>query len=92
MSPLSRVVIDGVVYFLLVEYVSNQDVRPKGIASFDLLREEWRPILRGPVSILAKNIYDNLSLAALNGSLVLVHCTPFVSMDLWFLMDFEKGF
>ena len=55
MSPLSTVAIDGVVYFLLDEHVSNQDVRPKGIASFDLLTEEWRAILRGPVSILAKN-------------------------------------
>jgi F-box interacting protein len=91
MSPLSRVAIDGVVYFLLDEYVSNQDVRPKGIASFDLLTEEWRAILRGPVSILAKNSYGNLSLAALNGSLVLVDCTSHVSIDLWFLMDIEKG-
>jgi hypothetical protein len=49
MSPLSRVAIDGVVYFLLDEYVSSQDVRQKGIASFDLLTEEWRSILRGPV-------------------------------------------
>ena len=89
MSPLSTVAIDGVVYFLLDEYVSNQDVRPKGIASFDLLTEEWRSIRRGPISIPA--YYSNLSLAALNGSLVLVDCTSHVSMDLWFLMDFEKG-
>ncbi|KAG0542070.1 hypothetical protein BDA96_02G071500 [Sorghum bicolor] len=91
MSPLSRVAIDGIVYFLLDEYVSSRDVRPKGIASFDLLTEEWRAILRGPVSILAKGRYGDLSLAALNGSLVLVHSRPYVSMDLWFLMDFEKG-
>jgi hypothetical protein len=75
--------------YLLYEYVSNQDVRPKGIASFDLLTEEWRSIRRGPISIPA--YYSNLSLAALNGSLVLVDCTSHVSMDLWFLMDFEKG-
>ncbi|XP_066398777.1 F-box protein At3g07870-like [Miscanthus floridulus] len=89
MRPLSRAVVDGVVYFLLDEYVSNQDVQPQGIASFDLLTEEWRSIRRGPISIPA--YYSNLSLAALNGSLVLVDCTSHVSMDLWFLMDFEKG-
>jgi F-box interacting protein len=89
MRPLRRAAVDGVVYFLLYEYVSNQDVRPKGIASFDLLTEEWRSIRRGPISIPA--YYSNLSLAALNGSLVLVDCTSHVSMDLWFLMDFEKG-
>jgi len=64
-SPMSRAVVDGVVYFLLDEDLINRNVRPKGIASFDLLREESRPILRGHVSILAKNIYDNLSLAAI---------------------------
>ena len=46
MSPLSTVAIDGVVYFLLDEYVSTQDVRPKGIASFDILTEEWRAVSR----------------------------------------------
>jgi len=38
-----------------------------------------------------KNRYGNLSLAAINGSLVFVHYRPYVSMDMWFLMDFEKG-
>jgi len=47
MSPMSRVVVDGVVYFLLDEDVIHRHVRPKGIASFDLLTEEWRSILRG---------------------------------------------
>jgi F-box interacting protein len=89
MSPMSRVVIDGVVYFLLDEDLINQNVRPKGIASFDLLTEEWRSILQVPVSIPA--YYSNLSLAALDGSLVLVHCMLHVSMDLWFLVDFEKS-
>ncbi|KAJ1275026.1 hypothetical protein BS78_05G105400 [Paspalum vaginatum] len=78
----SRVVVDGVAYFFLDEDFANHHVELRGIASFDLLTEEWRVILQGPVS----NYF-----AALNGSLVVVHPTLNGSMDLWFLMDFESG-
>ncbi|WVZ53597.1 hypothetical protein U9M48_004515 [Paspalum notatum var. saurae] len=90
----SRVVVDGIAYFFLDEDFANQHVEPRGIASFDLLTEEWRVTLQGPVSNVVDSNYvyfDNMSLAALNGSLVVVHPTPNGSMDLWFLMDFERG-
>ncbi|OEL21157.1 hypothetical protein BAE44_0017824 [Dichanthelium oligosanthes] len=96
MRPLSRVAVDGIVYFFLDQDIDvvGQDVRPKGIASFDLLTEEWRTILQGPVPIQIEEDpadYANLSLTTLYGSLVLVHCILNAKMDLWFLMEFEKG-
>ncbi|CAL5079009.1 unnamed protein product [Urochloa decumbens] len=93
MHPLSKVAIDGAVYFFLLDEVVNvavQDARPKRVASFDLLAEEWRPLLQGPIPIAAAD-YNNLSLVALCGSLVLAHRVLNAKMDLWFLMDFEKG-
>jgi hypothetical protein len=96
MRRLSKVAVDGIVYFFLNEDtdVAGQDVRPKRIASFDILTEDWRVILQGPVPITVEEDdadYANLSLVALSGSLVLVHRILNSKMDLWFLMDFDKG-
>ncbi|OEL21156.1 hypothetical protein BAE44_0017827 [Dichanthelium oligosanthes] len=91
MRTYSRVVIDAIVYFFLDE---NQDVGPRSIASFDLSTEEWRVTIRGPVNNFVGDElvdYDNLSLATLSGSLVVVHRNLDASMDLWFLMDFDNG-
>ncbi|CAN6165470.1 unnamed protein product [Urochloa humidicola] len=91
LHPCYRETINGVVYFLSCELVLDQDVMPLRIASFDLDTEEWRAILLAPLNLLTIPI-DNLSVASLNGCLVVIHyiqqCS---SMDLWFLMDFEKG-
>ncbi|CAN6203312.1 unnamed protein product [Urochloa humidicola] len=94
-SPLwhrsSRVTIKGIVYFLSRELVMDQGVVPLRIASFDLETEEWRAILRAPLNRQTIPMLY-LSVASLNGCLVVIHyiqqCS---SMDLWFLMDFEKG-
>ncbi|CAL5079006.1 unnamed protein product [Urochloa decumbens] len=96
MHPLSRVAVAGAVYFFLDEDidVAGQDARPKRVACFDLLTEEWRLILQGPVPIAVEEDqadYANLSLTALSGFLVLVHRILNAKMDLWFLMDFEKS-
>ncbi|CAL5089195.1 unnamed protein product [Urochloa decumbens] len=97
-------VIDSIVYFFSSEFVEGQDVMPDRIASFDLETEEWRPTMRGPVSsssTLAAGDVDGdpinhldwgeFSLAAMNGGLVVTHRKIASSMDLWFLMDSEKG-
>jgi F-box interacting protein len=79
------VVIGGVVYFL--------SYMPDCITSFDLETEDWREDLRGPLSgLMAINLYwfHNLSLATLSGCLVVVHDTC-ASVDLWFLVDCERG-
>ncbi|RCV09990.1 hypothetical protein SETIT_2G075500v2 [Setaria italica] len=93
--------IDGVVYFFSSEFIQGQDVMPDRIASFDLETEEWRPTIRGPVSSsLADDVgghpinhldWGEFSLAAMNGCLVMTHRVFSSSMDLWFLMDVEKG-
>ncbi|OEL21155.1 putative receptor-like protein kinase [Dichanthelium oligosanthes] len=94
MFSLRRVVVDGIVYFLLDDNVVDHDVWPSGIVSFDILTEEWRVTLRGPVNNIVQDDlvdYVNLSLVALNGFLVVVQHNLNASMDLWFLMDFERG-
>jgi hypothetical protein len=93
--------IDQMVYFFSSEFVQGQDVMPDRIASFDLGTEQWRPTIRGPVSSsLADDVgghpinhldWGEFSLAAMNGSLVMTHRVFPSSMDLWFLMDEEKG-
>ncbi|CAL5079062.1 unnamed protein product [Urochloa decumbens] len=93
-------VVGSIVYFFSSEFVQGQDVMPDRIASFDLETEEWRPTMRGPVSsisTLAADIpinhldWGEFSLAAMNGGLVMTHRKIASSMDLWFLMDSEKG-
>uniref|UniRef100_A0A0A9FDM9 F-box associated domain-containing protein n=1 Tax=Arundo donax TaxID=35708 RepID=A0A0A9FDM9_ARUDO len=105
-SETDIVVIGGVAYFLTADafvaaVVGNQAFERGCIASFDLEMEEWRPTIKGPQSIFLHNavdMHDNhdkpnqkqFTLAILNGSLVMVHgLAPY--MDLWFLVDFEKG-
>ncbi|TVU41355.1 hypothetical protein EJB05_14863, partial [Eragrostis curvula] len=95
-------VINGIVYFLSDEHVHDQDAGPDRIASFDLQTQEWRPSLRGPLSSLLNGTDEDYThdtyfdwydykLASLSGRLVLVHCTPMPSTDLWVLMDAQKG-
>ncbi|VAI20429.1 unnamed protein product [Triticum turgidum subsp. durum] len=99
------VVVDGVVYFLMDFHYTYFEtgvitIEPGSIASFNLEAEEWG-VLPGPGQV-KRFVQENkkysysqlelqLSLAELNGCLVLVHNIHKVSMDLWFLTDFEKG-
>ncbi|KAL6595047.1 hypothetical protein ACP70R_048150 [Stipagrostis hirtigluma subsp. patula] len=77
-------------------------VEPGSIASFNLEIEQWMTILPGPAplrSFLLDNIgdyscrdlYMQLSLSHLQGCLVTVHNNHNISLDLWFLTDFENG-
>ncbi|TVU38156.1 hypothetical protein EJB05_11510, partial [Eragrostis curvula] len=64
----------------------------ESIVMFDLATEEWRPsIVRGPlVDSCRQN--GTVALFRLNGLLVLQHQkAQGCSMDLWFLMDVDKG-
>ncbi|CAL5089140.1 unnamed protein product [Urochloa decumbens] len=98
LSFLHSVVINGKVYFLTDLQVHNEQDQ---IAYFDLETEKWSPSIMGPLSSVANNGDDdglpnnhidclNLSLAELNGCLVVVCRTVSSSLDLWFLKDFEK--
>ncbi|CAN6171274.1 unnamed protein product [Urochloa humidicola] len=89
----NRVTINAIVYFLSHKVVMDQGEGRLCIASFDLETEEWRAILRGPLTLNALEIpITGLSLASLNDSLVVIrYIQESSSMDLWFLMDFEKG-
>lgn len=76
-------------------------VVPGSITSFNLETEEWMGTLPGPAPVLKfiqestefsyMDLNMQLSLAELNGFLVTVHNVHYVSMDLWFLIDIEKG-
>ncbi|TVU03296.1 hypothetical protein EJB05_51168, partial [Eragrostis curvula] len=86
-SPVSmicyeNVAVNGTVYFL------GQDSPLDDIASFDLEREEWTLGLRGPHYQQLRS--NELSMAAVNGSLVLVRYLS-CYVELWFLVDFERG-
>ncbi|KAL6639653.1 hypothetical protein ACP70R_023383 [Stipagrostis hirtigluma subsp. patula] len=90
-DPWTSVVMDGTVYILSYE--------PDHIASFDLLTEDWRQPLRGPLSYLWDDnaeVWKNnghwfkFSMVTLSGCLVVVHAER-AYMDLWFLTDFKKG-
>uniref|UniRef100_A0A0A9D9M3 F-box associated domain-containing protein n=1 Tax=Arundo donax TaxID=35708 RepID=A0A0A9D9M3_ARUDO len=88
-SKMGSVIIDGVAYFLidgafLAAVVGTQAFERDCIASFDLETEQWRPNIKGPQSIFLHNAVDvhnnhhmpnrkQLTLANLNGSLVMVH-------------------
>ena len=94
------VVVNGIVYFFYDGQDRAQDPALDGIASFDLGIEEWRASRRGPLSSIMVDaavwpdfrlFADELTMAALNGCLVVVHRYSVFSMDLWFLMDFERG-
>ncbi|CAM0905597.1 unnamed protein product [Alopecurus aequalis] len=100
-NKITSVVIDGVVYYLFGFY----DPRYKySITPFNLETEEWMPTLSSPESVSSyykgsnkitiswsPEAVEHLSITNLNGFLVLVHVIHQISMDLWFLMDFEKG-
>ncbi|KAL6845677.1 hypothetical protein ACP4OV_024500 [Aristida adscensionis] len=102
-----RATINGIVYLFLDEdYPGEDDVMQKRIASFDLETEEWRAVLQGPMirlvhdlaALIANHSFtDVVSLAVLNGSLVVVHRAsstmdgPWSRVDLWFLIDFEQS-
>ncbi|TVU41352.1 hypothetical protein EJB05_14859 [Eragrostis curvula] len=98
----TRVVIGGVVYFLTVDayfaVLNSRGTEQSWIVSFDLEAEEWRPSIKGPSSLVEDERLNGyrgssskqLTLANLNSFLVIVHGpTPY--MDLWFLMDSDKG-
>ncbi|CAL5066570.1 unnamed protein product [Urochloa decumbens] len=99
----TRVVIGGVAYFLSVAAYSSimnpRSIKQQGwVVRFDLEAEEWRPDIRGPNSLVSGDLFDGhrdpssevITLANLNGSLVIsLGSTRY--MDLWFLMDSEKG-
>ncbi|CAN6184324.1 unnamed protein product [Urochloa humidicola] len=102
---LHMAVLGGVVYFLFCVYYDKHvvvpDVEHDSIVMFDLAKEEWRPTtIRGPLSthlVDAKLIYDHrlkkcLQLAKLDGCLAMVHHDDqYYSMDLWFLVEMNKG-
>ncbi|TVU41353.1 hypothetical protein EJB05_14860 [Eragrostis curvula] len=95
----ASVVIHGVVYFLSKSAYSRSrgsSEKQDWIVPFDLDTERWRPSIRGPQILTSINessnglVQENLSLTNLNGSLVIVDL-PSPSMDLWYLLDFDKG-
>ncbi|KAG0528820.1 hypothetical protein BDA96_05G045900 [Sorghum bicolor] len=82
--------VNGAVYF----FFDYDLMEPTSLATFDLDTEKWMPTLRGPEPLRsAKFGYERvLSLANLNGSLVLVDKDFGVSnFDLWFLVDHKRG-
>lgn len=97
--------LDGVVYFLMNFYPTYCNtgvltIEPGSIASFNLETEEWG-VLPGPEQV-QRFVQENddygyseldlqLSLAELDGCLVMVQNIHYKSMDLWFLTDSEKG-
>lgn len=100
------VVVDGVVYFLMDFFSTNLRtdmiaIEPGSIASFNLETEDWMDVLRGPEPVYKyvqeHEVYGyaelelQLSLAELSGSLVMVRNIHNISVDLWFLIDSEKG-
>ncbi|CAN6213695.1 unnamed protein product [Urochloa humidicola] len=107
----SAIVIGEVVHFkvdrkydaLILAGISTS-IKPDYIISFDLEREEWNGLLRGPIAdIFQTDEYDHqledyrflwpeLTLADLRGSLSLVHYRKSRQiMDLWVLKDFDSG-
>jgi F-box interacting protein len=80
-------VINGIVYFFSDDIFQKED----HLGSFDLETEEWIPGLTGPLRMLLLVLLRiELSLATMNGCLVVVLCNS-SNIDLWSLMDFERG-
>ncbi|CAL5078993.1 unnamed protein product [Urochloa decumbens] len=93
-------VVNGIVYFFFHDGYWYGYVKPKFIASFDLGTEEWRRTIQVPMfkfegSALGLSSshmeFNRFSLASLNDCLAVVHCVYSAYIDIWFLMDFEKG-
>ncbi|CAL5089124.1 unnamed protein product [Urochloa decumbens] len=98
------VVMDGIVYFLLSDNGwDHSTAYPRDLvaASFDLETEEWGATIRGPLSSpkdhgIGASSWSDFSMAVLSASVVLGHGRPSChkvspSIDLWFLIDSEKG-
>jgi hypothetical protein len=69
-------------------------MEPASTAPFNLDTEKWMPTLRGPESLRSADFWAferKISLANLNGSLVIIDNDVGVSFDLWFLMDHNRG-
>jgi F-box interacting protein len=83
--------VNGVVHFFFDHGLKE----PTSIAPFDLDTEKWMPTLRGPEPLRSAKFGlisgRLLSLANLNGSLVIVDNDVCVSFDLWFLVDHKRG-
>jgi len=110
-DPGSAIVVGEVVCFKvdticddMIRGGVNPGVPLDSIYSFDLEREEWRGILRGPIhDIFQTDEYDDdlgdylslwyrTTLADLRGSLGLLHYRKHQHiMDLWLLKDFDNG-
>ncbi|CAO2185663.1 unnamed protein product [Urochloa humidicola] len=88
--PRQRAVTAGFAHFLTETRTIGYD----GIASFDLVKEEWRPsLLQGPLPSGSRNCcHSSLSLVELNGCLAFVH-HDYLSycIDMWVLEDMGKG-
>ncbi|CAN6222799.1 unnamed protein product [Urochloa humidicola] len=100
LAPGNTAVVDGVAYFLLHVGYTENSTELDSITSLDLATEEWRPSrIRGPVSTQEEKLSyygqsRDFQLAELNGSLVTVHLTYqdcCYLMDIWFLVDIDKG-
>ncbi|CAN6197188.1 unnamed protein product [Urochloa humidicola] len=93
-------VVNGIAYYFFNEGYWYGYLRPKFIASFDLGTEEWRKTLQGPQFRFEGSAFglpsshmdfNQVTLASLNDCLAVVHCVRSAYIDIWFLMDFDKG-
>uniref|UniRef100_A0A0A9CA61 F-box associated domain-containing protein n=1 Tax=Arundo donax TaxID=35708 RepID=A0A0A9CA61_ARUDO len=96
---MKNVVFNGIVFMMILAVLE-----PAGVVPFNLETEEWMSTIPGPellrslvgvelehpyVAVVELNC--NLSLANLNSCLVTVHNFRGISIDLWFLMDCNRG-
>ncbi|CAN6165774.1 unnamed protein product [Urochloa humidicola] len=109
-QPSSAIVVGEVVYFKVDRFYDNliraviiTSIKPDYIISFDLEREEWKGVLRGPLADIFftdeygdhlenyRFLWHELTLADVRGSLGLVyyHKSRHI-MDLWVLKDFDS--
>ncbi|CAL4999325.1 unnamed protein product [Urochloa decumbens] len=88
--PRQRAVTAGFAHFLTTTRTIGYD----GIASFDMVKEEWRPcLLPGPLPSGSRNCcQSNLSLVELNSCLAFVH-HDYLSycIDMWVLEDMGEA-
>ncbi|GJN29305.1 hypothetical protein PR202_gb17522 [Eleusine coracana subsp. coracana] len=92
--------IDGVLYFLPNHKTSNA-VASDTVLPFDLEDEEWKNVIRGPLSMYRQlDGTSSISLATLNGSLSLVDLVTHGDdqrpaadphADIWVLADVDSG-
>ncbi|KAK1686464.1 hypothetical protein QYE76_047312 [Lolium multiflorum] len=100
-------VVQGVAYFLphrkfpnfdIFGGADNSAIDTNCVMAFDLHTEEWRPAtLAGPPAIDNTNMDWEVTLAKLNGSLVMLrrsidyHDYPMAQIDVWFATNLENG-